>query len=932
MPYAKPVASMIAAASFIVFDYFLGWLNVASVFVLLYDQGERRAKTSCLWYTCHGIYRRFDDHNAPLLGGPDNAESRHVIHPQSRPAATSIYTMSRQRSTDVMSVSSSPRSSTVSAITALGLADDGHQHLDASGGLDARPGQPYAPSEDHSEIEMQSMDHTPSGIEISTSNEGSEGTTTEERESLISPIQNNSPTGETAGIKTVEVARPPWVKRLGKMAIAILMLGTAIILGAVSFTGFLWFASHNNRTWHAIIVRDWLTESVTILAEAIKQAVNFQIGIGGAMLAALALERGEVLLPNAASLTMMRNGLGSGKLLSLSKKQLRGRKAMKGSSFTIPCLILLETKILAFIQAITIILTSDIGLQPIPGYSKSSETAFGFTYVTPNYTNVPQSRVLSRGTSWSRKASVYPTFAEYSEPPFLEDGVSDTGLTLRAFLPYSSAQDREDTYRYNGRTTVLDSRVTCQLPNLEGETVQADLDGSLYFTGSVRATRATPRLGNVTISLVPWANASGYDNVYNESVPFFCVAPSDNEGSFTNLTNQWRTTLCQLGECSSETFSVAGGLISEFKSNLTLPGPNDSLDNSESSTTYGTAYLMVNITKGAASTWRAVTEASSSGSGVRPPKYSTSGEWLDLVYSNGALVLSVTLCYSSFDTADLPVKISSTANRTETTPVFDFDSSTYTFDALREQYGQYGDTLSPEQRGVLRLDKQDWTANQSEMPPVEPYMRDFANLGGPKGEGNDPNYTALLWEGLTPQNASNRSFQWLDPDLMHIWLFQEIVQSGGSIAFALQSLITLLSSMAYYDQLGQFDNRAPISQTQFVTANTPQRYRGFVAVTTVLLVHLILLGIIVTMFLNGTRYSMLGNSWQSVSQAVTSETEGYLAIASMKVDDEVKSKMKEDSVQSLRIGIDQIHGSNRVGVVRYEDMAKRRSTKPNTEP
>ena len=87
---------------------------------------------------------------------------------------------------------------------------------------------------------------------------------------------------------------------------------------------------------------------------------------------------------------------------------------------------------------------------------------------------------------------------------------------------------------------------------------------------------------------------------------------------------------------------------------------------------------------------------------------------------------------------------------------------------------------------------QDWVAKQSETPPVEPYMRDFANLGGPKGRGNDPNYTGLLWEGLTPNQASNGTFQWLDPDLMQIWLFQEIVQSGGTVAFALQSLITFI--------------------------------------------------------------------------------------------------------------------------------------------
>jgi hypothetical protein len=41
---------------------------------------------------------------------------------------------------------------------------------------------------------------------------------------------------------------------------------------------------------------------------------------------------------------------------------------------------------------------------------------------------------------------------------------------------------------------------------------------------------------------------------------------------------------------------------------------------------------------------------------------------------------------------------------------------------------------------------------------------------------------------------------------MHIWLVQEGVSIGASVAFALQSIITVLSSMAYLDQLAQFNN------------------------------------------------------------------------------------------------------------------------------
>ena len=97
--------------------------------------------------------------------------------------------MSRQQSTDVVSVSFTPRRSKVSAITDLGLSEDDYQNLDPSSGLHARSGQHYASSEDHSEIEMHTMDHTHSEIEVSTSNKGNGRITTEERESLISPIQ-----------------------------------------------------------------------------------------------------------------------------------------------------------------------------------------------------------------------------------------------------------------------------------------------------------------------------------------------------------------------------------------------------------------------------------------------------------------------------------------------------------------------------------------------------------------------------------------------------------------------------------------------------------------------------------------------------------------------------------------------------------------------
>jgi hypothetical protein len=579
--------------------------------------------------------------------------------------------------------------------------------------------------------------------------------------------------------------------------------------------------------------------------------------------------------------------------------------------------------ILGLIQATTIVLISDIGLTSVPGKAISVGIPIGMTYQTTNTDASPRNEVLPRYTTWLSKPPFYPTFAEYSEAPFIADGVSDTGVTLRAFLPFAASQDRQSIQSYTGKTTVLDSRVTCQVPELDGETLQMSSDSyAMTLTGSVSATRNTPRLGNFTLKLEhPTDSEAAWIDVYNTSVPFRCLIPTTNLGELNTVPDQWRITLCQLGEGGlNATTSISGGLVSEFKPLDSPPAPGNFSQYFESSFSYGTAYLALNVTLGSGYTWRAITDEPSP---VAPPAYSENGEWLDLVYSNGGLILGVTLCYSAFDTADIPVLISSKTNRTEATTSFDFTNARYQFGAVRNQLGQEtGQTL--EERGVLQLEKSpSWIANSSELPPVEPFMRDFANMAGPGGEGNNPNYTATLWQ--TTDLPNNQDTSWLEPDDNHIWLFQEIMSTGGSVAFGLQSMITILASMAYYDQFAQFDNTQIVEVVSFVTVNIRQHYWGFVAVCTVLTIHLILVVVIVTTFANGSRFSMLGNTWQSIAQIVTDETRNYLDIASMRTDDDIADKIKGDGKEESLVHVRQVGTSQRVGVTALAGI----STRPN---
>ncbi|KAE9371693.1 hypothetical protein N431DRAFT_441660 [Stipitochalara longipes BDJ] len=167
------------------------------------------------------------------------------------------------------------------------------------------------------------------------------------------------------------------------------------------------------------------------------------------------------------------------------------------------------------------------------------------------------------------------------------------------------------------------------------------------------------------------------------------------------------------------------------------------------------------------------------------------------------------------------------------------------------------------ERGVLQLEKKpSWLADPSELPPpgVEPFVRDFANMDGPINSGSVGNYTAFLWAASSPADAPSAT-SFIVPDTMHIWLFQEIIETGGPIAFALQSMITVLSSMAYYDQILQFDNNQTTQVDYIVIANTRRYCRGRLAVCIALIVHLALIVVVTLLFAKESRLSMLGNTW-----------------------------------------------------------------------
>jgi hypothetical protein len=220
------------------------------------------------------------------------------------------------------------------------------------------------------------------------------------------------------------------------------------------------------------------------------------------------------------------------------------------------------------------------------------------------------------------------------------------------------------------------------------------------------------------------------------------------------------------------------------------------------------------------------------------------------------------------------------------------------------------------ERGILQLTKRDsWLPGPGDYYPDlkiserTSFALDFANMFGPITNGDQPviggiGYpcTSLMYFGFRDPGSwvGVTSFR-ADPSL--IALVQEILAQGGSLAFGLQSIFTILMGVAYYDQLQQFDGVGNVAQSDFVLVTAPHSYRGFIAVVSVVIAHLLLLGVTMWLFLARTEVSSLGNAWQTVAQLQGDELKDAISHSSLRTDSEVEKRMLDPGLRKRFVGI-----------------------------
>ncbi|KAF2500493.1 hypothetical protein BU16DRAFT_248181 [Lophium mytilinum] len=779
-------------------------------------------------------------------------------------------------------------------------------------------------------------------------------------QSPLSPNDLKQPQKRKANIKLRH--------KLGWLAITLLVATPVVALTLIEVLVFLWFSDSSNGNWHYLMVNQWATRAVSISAMIIRTIIDFIAGIGASMLAALALESYAVRLCDSAAVSVMRSGMASPWRLLLPMFFGSREKGGITHYLFLPLIILLTTTTI-LLQFSSTALLSDLKLGLLEGYSKNRTFFYDFEYNTIarvgdvqgwdlyQLTNAP---LIHRGISWARNPPFYPAFGEYTEAVPKKEKVDDTGYTLRAFMPFTDAQSRQTVRKYTGSAFVVDSRVSCQQPDFETVNVTIGVEKTMDQTGSLI-----------------WTVSGIFTN--STEVPDLWTPPDPISFECKYLVGVASYSICQIQGLQyliwSQDFekeglhdmlaAVPGETAGSLKSRLTnvtvdqmAPTPFDTLPS------WGPTYLIFRSfdEQGLAAIKSIQDYSTDQQNNTRTHLEPSESEWLNITTrmevadsASDNIVLfnqtiSVSLCYTSWQTADLSIHMSSDSSRQEPIARINHGSSRYDFSELRIQMGQHPNVTSLEARNVLNLSETTWIPTNDDAAPIQqqPPVQAFADMSG-YGLRNrertelisahtftnetsnqtvlhdpDPtrfessrlngNWSALVFDpsiGLAfPPGITNCTLP--DPALSSFFL--EAMAQNGSIASTMSSLLTILSSMAYYDQFPAYTKKGNATFVFFSNVLYPQDTRGFTAVVILILLQTLIFTVIATLFVWKTQFSMLGNDWANVAQVLGPETEELVRGSSRAMDKEIKSELEMRGTRDMEVGVGLLKDGESFGI------------------
>ncbi|KAK6510833.1 Mitochondrial outer membrane protein iml2 [Arthrobotrys conoides] len=739
--------------------------------------------------------------------------------------------------------------------------------------------------------------------------------------------------------------------RIGSLS-SLLFLGSSLFsIACMGWFAFLWWGTVDNSVWHSIVIRDWAVRAISLPSSVFRMAVTLQAGQCLSMLAALAIEKSVVPLPNLAAISMMRATTPGGTetlrnfIYPLIRNTPGIRQLSTLSIVSLTSLMVLTSSILGFTSTI---LLSDVVVQPIP--SESMEVNVTIDYIWNDNGGGPESIIYETqdfryiptqaNTYWKAEPVTFPAFAEYFVEAPVVPGIVDTGTTIRAFIPFANADDRSRLSHYKGKAVVWDARVVCQKPQISNFRVHGlpPVNGNtidLAITGTVRKT----------------VSSDVIQNAEPEAANFFCGI--SDPISICQLPNSDIGEVgIHLGYYDWPPLAYGGGLKSEFST-------------ADRKTRNGAAYLVLNQTFG-----------------VNTDTFlNDNPEWVVIgnADNNESFEITIvgTLCYTPLDAVDRDVEISRTQSQPETEfasyesykvePYEGYTSfkGNYNFEKILPLLLPSEPNKSPESRGVFNLlpSEAGWAIKESDTQESDGPWLSRTNLTRPEqlhflvdalhlkyrkpyalqfeDEGNYQiygNFSVSLSEAFSTWEVAYDIGSYIigGKDWQKDLFAAVKDHPKGNVALALQSILTVIASNAYYNNLKLLPRHETVSVVTFQNVSSPggpygtrrggkysleqqglfsSRVRGrfpvgYSIVAVVLGLQIILAAIILVRFLRETTLTRIGDPWQALAQVASEEFEGLETILelSKRVDTDreaVAKEMKILGVDETLVGVEQ---------------------------
>ncbi|KAI0506208.1 hypothetical protein F5B22DRAFT_624576 [Xylaria bambusicola] len=670
---------------------------------------------------------------------------------------------------------------------------------------------------------------------------------------------------------------------LGIYSTIILAGGTIVILGTLSFLIFLWFgkgpdAGGENATpaWRMIMLRDWLPQVITLASVAIRVAIAAQIAVCTSMCAALILERRRVRKSQAARFSVARcvnDGPWSLILAFLTD--------VPTQTFFHPESVLVVFLGLATLatQFTSTILLSDLG-----------DTSLALFPSTMRLNLTAENNSYSLGQPyWGQRPRSFASFGEsppgYSSQPN-QRGLSDTGLKRRAFLPFSDEGNRTSLRGYEGQAFVLNSRVACMPPLFSDSQFKTMNYSDRFYYGAIE--------GNLQYNET-FAKAGIHSSRLCNSER--CLPSSFGCHIFT-LGEDWGVTKPEITFCFPELIDVTSGSPSYW-------GLDDDPWGPEAST------ILVISSDLKEEYW-----SENLGKTIPTPNYTVNEEWANFELQPGYSV-NISLCFMGLNVMQSDVSLVSKSAKTANTAERNANTVGEVIDTTDIQVllGADPKIQSLAEREVFEIDRIEdspehvFLTNKNDSLPG--YQQDTSALESyliSTAQALTPNSTIAVCDPCTGYSTQSAN-------TLYGSIFSGIIERTNRAAVALQSVYTVLAQTVYYDVLEVYDESYEAHVTLSRTAKVPKQASGLIAVIVLTISSLIAIGIMTALFCRHAHYTLLGETWHTLSQVVSPDTEALIHGEGIIPDGNVEKNLKgEDHYVKLQ----RSPGTGRVEVTLFD--------------